>query len=156
MKKFLLFLCLSVVAVMFSYGQRLMENLDRGLTAVKVSNGVFVSWRMLGSEWNNTQYNLYRNGVKLNTEPLSVSNYLDEGGSNASTYTLGLVKEGVESPEPGNYAVWNKQYLEIPMRQIIKNGIDYGPLYELNDATAADLDGDGQYEIIVKRINSDF
>jgi len=97
MKKFLLFLCLSVVAVMFSYGQRLMENLDRGLTAVKVSNGVFVSWRMLGSEWNNTQYNLYRNGVKLNTEPLSVSNYLDEGGSNASTYTLGLVKEGVES-----------------------------------------------------------
>jgi rhamnogalacturonan endolyase len=43
---------------MFSYGQRQMENLDRGLVAVQVSKGVFVSWRIMGQEWNNTQYNL--------------------------------------------------------------------------------------------------
>ncbi|MFA5470300.1 MAG: hypothetical protein WC230_06320, partial [Bacteroidales bacterium] len=156
MKKLLLFILLSLSAVSFSFSQRLMENLNRGLVAVQVPNGVFVSWRIMGQEWNNTQYNLYRNGVKLNAEPLSVSNFLDQGGSSASSYTISLVKEGVESPEPANCLVWNKQYLEIPVRKIIKNGIDYSSLYELNDATAADLDGDGQYEIIVKRINSDF
>ncbi len=156
MKKLLLFILLSLSAVSFSFSQRLMENLNRGLVAVQVPYGVFVSWRIMGQEWNNTQYNIYRNGVKLNAEPLSVSNFLDQGGSSASSYTISLVKEGVESPEPANCLVWNKQYLEIPVRKITKNGIDYSSLYELNDATAADLDGDGQYEIIVKRINSDF
>ncbi|MDD4362545.1 MAG: hypothetical protein PHF48_08910, partial [Bacteroidales bacterium] len=105
MKKILIILCLNLFATMFSYGQRQMENLDRGLVAVQVSKGVFVSWRIMGQEWNNTQYNLYRNGVKLNSEPLSVSNYLDEGGNTASSYTISLVKEGIETPEPANCLV---------------------------------------------------
>ncbi|MDD3431991.1 MAG: rhamnogalacturonan lyase, partial [Bacteroidales bacterium] len=105
MKKILIILCLNLFATMFSYGQRQMEHLDRGLVAVQVSRGVFVSWRIMGQEWNNTQYNLYRNGVKLNSEPLSVSNYLDEGGNTASSYTISLVKEGIETPEPANCLV---------------------------------------------------
>lgn len=156
MKKKIFFVVLSLFGLFYAQGQRFMETLDRGLTAVPTANGVFVSWRINGEEWENTLYNLYRNGVRLNAEPLSVSNFLDLQGSAASSYTIGRIQNGKETMELSNCLVWSKPYLEIPVRRIIKNGIDYSSLYELNDATAADLDGDGQYEIIVKRINSDF
>jgi len=47
------------------FGQRQMEKLDRGLVAVKDSNGVFISWRVLGTEWTSIGYNLYRDGQKI-------------------------------------------------------------------------------------------
>ena len=52
--------------------QRVTDKLDRGLTAMKVSGGVFVSWRILGEEYYDVTYNLYRDGVKVNDAPLSV------------------------------------------------------------------------------------
>ena len=46
-----------------------MENLDRGLVAVKVTGGVYVGWRMMGYEYtgtdSDTTYNLYKDGTKL-------------------------------------------------------------------------------------------
>ena len=113
-----------------------MEDLDRGLLAVKVNNGVFVSWRLLG------------------TEDLSIgcTNYLDTGGSSNSTYYVRAVVNGSEQPQSPSVNVWNKNYLSIPLQKpaggTTPDGVSY--TYDANDASAADLDGDGQYEIILK------
>ncbi len=57
--------------------QRMMENLSRGLVAVKTTGGVYLSWRLLGQEWYDVTYNVYRNGVRVNNKPLVTSNYQD-------------------------------------------------------------------------------
>ena len=129
--------------------QRHMENLDRGLVAVKVNTGVFVSWRTQGYEWYDVTYNLYRDGSKINSEPLEVSNYQDDAGTINSEYSVAAIIKGVvQEPCPVVKPLSN-QYLEIPM-------VTRPAGYEVNDATAADLDGDGEYEIIVKRIIHDW
>jgi len=50
-------------------GHYQMENLDRGVVAVKVSGGVYVGWRMFGYEYDttasNVTYNVYRDGAKV-------------------------------------------------------------------------------------------
>ena len=152
MKKKLLFPIL-VFSGLPVAAQRQMETLDRGLVAVQTADGVFASWRIDGTEYYDTQYNLYRDGTRVNPEPLDVSNFTDAGGSLSSTYTVRAVVRGVEQDDSKPAKVWNQQYMEIPMGKIYsRRGTDITASYSLNDATAADLDGDGEYEIIVKRI----
>ncbi len=145
-------LSLAVLPTVETEAQRAgTPELDRGLVAVKVSSGVFCSWRIAGSEYYDVQYNIYRNGTKLNSTPLNVSNYTDAGGSASSTYTVKAVVRGVEeSTASAAASVWANNYLEIAP--------DHGSLsytFEPNDATIADLDGDGQMELIVKFVNTD-
>ncbi|MDN3670434.1 rhamnogalacturonan lyase [Echinicola jeungdonensis] len=146
--KILLFFGLLLMANALS-AQRKMEALDRGLVAVQSSEGIFVSWRILGEEWYGVTYNLYRNGEKLNTEPLEVSNYLDDSGSLSSTYSVKAIVNGEEEPPSKSVQPLSEQYLEIPL-------VSRPDGYEPNDATTADLDGDGEYEIILKRIINDW
>jgi rhamnogalacturonan endolyase len=62
-----------------SLAQRQMENLDRGLIAVKENNGkVFVGWRVLGTDDEGIAFNIYRksgskDAVKINDKPITVS-----------------------------------------------------------------------------------
>ena len=130
-----------------------MEQLDRGTVAVKSGNSVFVSWRILGTEYYDTQYNLYRDGVLVNAAPLSVSNYKDDAGTVSSTYTVRAVVRGVEQPASAPAAVLANGYLSIKMDKVYsRRGTDITADYILNDVSAADLDGDGEYELIVKRL----
>ena len=55
------------------YAQRMTDKLDRGVVAVPANGGNFVSWRIMGEEYYDTEYNLYRDGVKVNASPLKVS-----------------------------------------------------------------------------------
>ena len=152
MKKKLLFLT-GLVLCLPATGQRLMEDLGRGLVAVKTTNGVYTSWRIHGTEYYDTQYNLYRDGTLVNSTPLEVSNYTDPDGTESSVYTVKAVVKGEEQEASDTATVWGQQYMEIPMGKMYsRNGTDITQDYSLNDATAADLDGDGEYEIIVKRM----
>lgn len=131
--------------------QRPMEKLDRGLVAQKVSNGVYINWRISPDEWYDTYYKIYRDGNLIYTTTTSeASNYIDISGNTNSVYTISSVKNGIESGQSKSTPVLTNGYLEIPLRQLGKSG------YTPNDATAADLDGDGQYEIILKRLNLDY
>ena len=76
MKKTVLLLLLLAIA-QWGFSQRIVDKLDRGLVAQKVSKGVFLSWRILGEEYYDVTYNVYRNGVKITNTPLEVSNYTD-------------------------------------------------------------------------------
>ncbi|MDD3321566.1 MAG: autotransporter-associated beta strand repeat-containing protein [Paludibacter sp.] len=134
--------------------QRPMDKLDRSVVAQKVSNGVYVNWRITSDEWYNTYYKLYRDGSLIFTTTTSgASNYLDPSGTISSKYTVSKVKNSIESDQSTQASVLTQSYLEIPMRDIKKLG---KTLYYLNDATVADLDGDGQYEIIIKRMRRDW
>ena len=135
--------------------QRMMEDLNRGLVAVQTEKGVFTSWRIHGTEYYDTQYNLYRDGKLVNPEPLDVSNFTDPEGTASSTYTVKAVVRDEEQDACEPAEVWDKQYLTIPMGKMYsRRGTDITLDYFLNDATAADLDGDGEMEIIVKRLHN--
>ncbi len=128
------------------YAQRTVDKLDRGLVAMKVSNGVFLSWRILGEEYYDVTYNVYRDGQKITETPLSVSNFTDKSGTTSSTYSIKAVVQGVEDTnEVRATPVWANAYKEI---QLTHEGIR--STLVPNDATCADVDGDGELEIIMK------
>lgn len=125
-------------------GSRQMEKLDRGLVAVKVNNGVFLSWRMLGTEPPNIAFNLYRSGTKVNSSPITgATNYVDASGNTASTYTVCPVINGQEQTASNTASVWGQNYLQIPIKAPV-NG------YTAGDCSTGDLNGDGQYDIVIK------
>ena len=146
MKKKLLLLTILLASVVgTSVAQRKTDKLDRGLVAVKTSKGVFCSWRIPAEEYYDVQYNIYRDGTKINSAPLSVSNYLDASGTTGNTYTVEPVVRGVAQSQSAASSVWSNNYLEVKM--------DHGDLtstYVPNDACCADVDGDGQVEILLK------
>ncbi|MEC0226207.1 rhamnogalacturonan lyase [Paenibacillus alba] len=130
-----------------------MEKLDRGLVAVKVTTGVLVSWRLLGTEASNTSFNLYRNGTKLNAAPITTStNYQDNSGTTSSSYTVRAVVGGVEQTASAAVTPWANNYLDVPIQKpaggTTPDNVAY--TYNANDASVGDVDGDGQYEIILK------
>ena len=159
----LLFLGLTVTGIQ---AQRPMDVLDRGLVAQVTSSGVFVSWRINVEEWYDVKYNLYRDGTKLNAEPLNVSNFTDTGGTQTSKYTVKTVVDGVEQndacPAVSPFAD-GKPYLRIVLPPVLnpmrpkagEKQIDVTNLFQPNDCSAADLTGDGRYELILKRENND-
>ena len=151
MRNFYLLFVFSLISVV-GFAQRFTDTVDRGLVAVKVSNEVFVSWRVFGEEYYGVTYNLYRNGTKVNQKPLSVSNFTDASGSTSSSYTVAPVIDGVEQEKCAAVKVWAQQYIDIPMQPVInRNGQNVTADYTLNDVSLADVDGDGVSEFIVKR-----
>ena len=136
----MLLLCIGTSAM----AQRVMETLDRGLVAVKTNGGVFLSWRIDGTEYYDTEYNIYRDGVLVNESPLMVSNYTDAAGTLNSTYAVSAVVRGTEQTPCEAVGVWRQPYLSIPMQKVYsRRGTDITSEYSLNDATAADLLTDG-------------
>lgn len=133
--------------------QRHMENLDRGLVAVRTgSDEVFVSWRMLGTEAGKIGYNLYRGSIKVNSEPITNStNYIDKTGEN-KPYTIKAVLDGEEQGASAPANAWTEQYKSLPIEKpaggTTPDGVNY--TYTANDCSVGDLDGDGEYEIILK------
>jgi rhamnogalacturonan endolyase len=153
-----LFLTLAVLAMTGMFGNatfsaatsRQMENIDRGVVAVKVGGGVFVSWRILGTESSGVTYNLYRGSTKIASN-LAVGNYVDVSGTAGSVYSVAAVVNGGEQTKSTAVSVWSNNYLAVPL-QVPAGGTINGTAYtySANDCSVADLDGDHQYEIVVK------
>ena len=132
---------------------RYMENLDRGVVAVyKGGSQVYVGWRMFGTDPANIGFNVYRNSTKINSSPVTGStNYLDTNGSTSNTYSVAPVIDGIEQGLSNPVAVWSNLYREIPLQRPAEGTTPDGDYdYSPNDASVGDLDGDGQYEIVLK------
>jgi hypothetical protein len=138
-----------------------MEHLVRGVVAVQVTGGVYVGWRMFGFEYDkdtpaNVAYAVYRDGAKLATVTDS-TNYLDASGTSGAKYTVRAVVGGTEGADSEAASVWAQNYLRIPLK-VPAGGTTPASCetaseaytYSANDASVGDLDGDGQYEIILK------
>ncbi|WP_296703794.1 rhamnogalacturonan lyase [Algoriphagus sp.] len=150
--------CLSFFSIpILLSAQRQMENLDRGVVATKTDNQeVFVSWRLFQEDQENLAFNLYReNGkgevVKVNNEPiLKVSWFQDQSfdPSQRNTWFIKSIVGNEESDEKGSFSIAAsseaKPYFSIPLQK--PEG--YAP----NDVSIGDLDGDGQFEIVVHQV----
>lgn len=133
---------------------RWMEALDRGAVAVPAADGgVLVSWRLLANDAPKTAFDVYRDGSKLNAQPLSGgTNFVDKDGTPQSTYTVKTRVDGKETETSAPVKVWAQGYLNLPIQQpeggVTPSGEAY--TYSAQEASVADLDGDGRYEIVLK------
>lgn len=134
------------------YSQRQMEYLDRGVVAVRTPEGkVFVSWRLLAAESQDMGFNVYRimgNGKpeKLNkTTVTKVTHFIDTDADTTRqrSYFVKAIIKGKEEAAVKSFTLkpGNMPYFSIPLQ----TPQGYSP----NDGSVADLDGDGQYEIIL-------
>ena len=151
---------------------RYMEKLDRGVVAVQQSDGkVFVSWRLLASDPADVGFNVYRETappavgtadfgpfaarqdapgatVKINPAPLTQGTWFLDGSARldrATSYSVAAVIAGVEQARSPAFrfaaGAAPQPYFSIPLQ----TPAGYTP----NDASVGDLDGDGQYEIVL-------
>jgi rhamnogalacturonan endolyase len=134
--------------------KRVMEELGRGVIAVNQGEGkVYVGWRMFGNDPEDIAFNLYRQAaddkpVKLNAKPITDStNFVDEGVKldKPTSYFVRPFIKGKEQKASKPFTLPAGapvvQYLSIPLQT--PDG------YTPGDASAGDLDGDGEYEIVV-------
>lgn len=130
---------------------RSAEWLDRGAVALKADSGIFVSWRLLATEYaENVAFNIYKNGTKLNVAPLTATNYLDVNGLAEDKYVIETLADN-QPTETTEVTALAKDYLSFPLQKPDGGSTASGTYtYSANDASVGDLDGDGQYEIIVK------
>ncbi|GIH65239.1 rhamnogalacturonan lyase [Microbispora siamensis] len=131
-----------------------MEDLDRGLVSVRSGSGNLVSWRLLGTESIGTGFNVYRGSTKLNSSPITNStNYFDSGAAADATYTVRAVVNGAEqAASETSLRFTGGDHLDVPIQPpsggTTPDGVAY--TYSANDAGVGDLDGDGQYEFVLK------
>lgn len=165
MKKAYILIFLAMLTVSTVNAQRLTDNLDRGLVAVNMDGSTFLSWRILADEYFGVTYNVYRDGAKI-AEGLTVSNYTDS--SVGTNYTVSAVVNGVEktqsayitslwpsSARGNNVDMYISGRIDLALTPVYdRNGNDVTANYSPNDAEFADLDGDGQLEMIIKRLNT--
>jgi len=138
-----------LAAVLPAAAQRQLETLDRGLIAIRQgADQVYLGWRLLGTDPATTAFNLYRvtagETQRVNPEPLTgATNLLDDNATNATGYFVRNLTGTQEGAPSATVSVMENAYLEIPLKPLD----DYRP----GDASTGDLDGDGQYEIILHR-----
>lgn len=133
--------------------KRKMETLNRGLVAVKTNDGVFLSWRLNGYEFNKgIDFCLFRNGERITDVITDSTNYLDKDGKAGDKYTVKAVKDGYMEKDGYTVDVLDAPYFSVPMDKPEPYTTPDGNTYEYhaNDTSVADLDGDGEYELVVK------
>lgn len=132
--------------------KRQVENLDRAPVAVLTDQGVTLGWRMLGLDKDSVGFHVIRDGVQLTEEPIrNTTTYVDPAGTAASRYVIKAVGNGNGQDKlSAEFTPLAQNHLSIkldkPADGVTKDGKPY--TYTANDATTADLDGDGSYEII--------
>jgi rhamnogalacturonan endolyase len=136
-----------------------LEHLDRGLVAATTSEGVFLSWRLLGYEVTGRTttgmagpaFRVYRDGQLIATVTDS-TNYLDAAATGTAAYRVAAVVGGKEVDLSAPVSPWAGAYYDLPLRRppdgVTPAGEAY--TYSANDMSVGDVDGDGQYEYIVK------
>ena len=141
---------------------RQMENLGRGVVAVRTGgSSVYLGWRLLGTDPDDTRFNVYRvtgGATNLIASGLANScNVSDTGAAQASTHTwlvqpvlAGVTQAFSAFTLPGQPPT--HQFGLGPLQTApggrTADGVPF--TYNVNDCSAGDLDGDGEYEIVLK------
>ena len=124
-----------------------MESLGRGVVALPQAKGIFISWRLLGTDDARTTFDVIRNGEVI-AEDLTVSNYSDEAGTTDSKYQVVCKVNGKAIENSDEVTPWAKNYMTLALDRPGTGAL--GGEYSPNDCSVGDVDGDGEYEIFVK------
>lgn len=129
-----------------------MEKLDRGVVAFLGKSGKnYISWRLLGTDDKNVTFNVLRDGEIIKSGIANVTNYTDNVSS-VHQYQVQTVLNGqvIEtSPSVSSLSGYYRTLkLDRPANGVTPAGDAYH--YSPNDCSVGDVDGDGQYELIVK------
>lgn len=136
---------------------RPMENLGRGVVAVRSSNtAVLVSWRLLGLDPDGIGFNVYRSTaggqeLKLNSAVLTGgTNFTDSTAdlTRSNSYRVRPVVGGAEQPPSGAFTLTANHAVEPVVRVPLRSG---GPV---KFVWVGDLDGDGEYDYVLDRQTS--
>jgi rhamnogalacturonan endolyase len=136
----------------FAHAQRQMEQLGRGVVAIRQSEGhAFVSWRMLGTDPDEIAFNVYRTidkepAMKLNEKPITTTTIFidDHAPATAASYFVRPILGGKEAEASAPFVLQAgdlRPYLSLPLQT--PEG------YHPNDASVADLDGDGEFDVVL-------
>ena len=160
MKKTLLFLLALVPALAFA---QKATPLKRGLVAVNLSqsgsSGALVSWRSRKTDDRGTKFKLYRGtsakfiNTKINGGNFidGKTNFTDPNGTASSYYRVEVYNGNGEIVERDTCKAWESQVTYIDLEGGAPTDIwGRGATYSPNDASICDMDGDGEYEIILK------
>ena len=137
-----------------------MERLDRGIVALPAQDkGIFVSWRLLGTDAKGTTFDLQRDGKTI-AKGLKVTNYTDKKGTSTSRYSVLTSSHHNDNslnshPSPltsKEVTPWSDLYRSIPISRPEGGTTPDGRPYQYrpNDCSVGDVDGDGQYELFLK------
>ena len=124
-----------------------MEQLDRGLVAIPGSSGkCFVSWRLLGTDDENTTFEVLKNGNPIKSNIYQTTSFMAAAGKD-DVFQVATYQNGQKVDVTPEVKPWAQGYLRIPLNRPEKlDGKEYYP----NDCSVGDVDGDGQYEIFLK------
>lgn len=132
-----------------------MEKLNRGVVVVPATSGGsnnFISWRLFGTDDDNTTFTILRNGASIAANITDKTNYVDKSGTASSTYQIVTKQDGVAVDTTEAVSRWSSVYKKIqldrPAGATSPSGEAY--TYTPSDCSVGDVDGDGEYEIVVK------
>lgn len=131
------------------------EKLGRGMVCLRDGDSVAISWRMLEGE-ENVAFNVYCDGKKLNGSPLSGETFFKTiMPKGRAKFEVKSVVDGRERAMKECVRMFSpdaKDYLAVQLSRpeggTTPDGRRY--TYSANDASVGDVDGDGEYEIILK------
>ena len=143
----------------YDYSKLQREDLGRGVVAFRESpSDVCLSWRYLSSDATQTSFNIYRDDKKIANVPADAGTFYRDAynGTGKAVYEVRPVVDGKElTDKRGTYVLPANApvgYLEIPMDKpadgVTPAGDTYA--YSASDSSIGDVDGDGEYELIVK------
>ncbi|MFC0678357.1 rhamnogalacturonan lyase [Lysobacter korlensis] len=137
-----------------------LEDLDRGLIAAVTGDGVFLSWRLLAHEvtghtdsgLTSADFEVYRDGELIETVSDS-TNHLDEEGTAESRYRVAIAGEKATGEHKRDAVAPQAQaYVDLKLTKPADGVTPAGEAYtySANDMSVGDVDGDGDYEYVVK------
>lgn len=126
-----------------------MEHLDRGLIVINTEKKgtYFASWRFLGTDSKGTTFTLLKNGKPYKTNITGATSCQVKGTAN-DRWQVVTINNGTATDTSAVALPWKDCYMQLRLdRPVVAEGeVPYTP----NDCSLGDVDGDGQYEIIVK------
>lgn len=151
-KLYLLTLCL-VANLTVCLAGLVTPNSGRAVVALPAqSNGIFVSWRFMPDDDLSTTFDVVRDGVVIAEDISRSTSYTDLTGTADSRYSIIIKKDGIQTETTPEVTPWGQLYTTLktdrPAQGYTPSGQPY--TYEPSDCAIADVDGDGQYELLLK------
>lgn len=128
-------------------------NSGRAIVALPAqSKGIFVSWRLMPDDDLSTTFDVVRDGEIIAEGISRATSYTDLTGTTDSQYSIIVKKNGSQTETTPAVSPWGQIYTTLktdrPAQAYTPSGQPY--TYEPGDCAIADVDGDGEYELLLK------